>query len=444
MFLKPLKLVLVSAMLIGSNVASALPFNSFDPRSMAMGGAGVAVGDAAMAPFFNPALLGVTKDEDDFSLVLPIIGVRVFDPKDFSTSVDNFEQGNYINKLQLSINAFNADKTPANATVVAADVTVLNTQLATLDAKPIQAEFGAAMVVGIPSKKYGGAFFASGSGALGGVINYRDSQTLTDLAQVAVDAAACNGGNATACTAVANSPFFDTATNKVVFNTNPNNSLKSKVNIRGVAKAETGISLAREFTIREQSLAIGLSPKIVKVLMFDVVADVDSNATLTGDDYRAEYTNFNFDLGIAKNYKNGWRGGFVVKNVIPYSYDFKRAPTAGATPVPTGAKMELRPQARVGVSHANTWSTVALDVDLTRNDPAGLEDKSQYIALGGELDAFGWAQIRAGYRADLVNSARNVASLGLGLALFKVVHVDIAAAGNKNEIGASFQFGVHF
>ncbi|MEQ1674683.1 MAG: conjugal transfer protein TraF, partial [Candidatus Nitrotoga sp.] len=393
-----------------------------------------------------PALLGVTKDEDDFSLVLPIIGVRVYDPKDFSTSVDNFQNGNYVDKLQASINTFNAlsGQTPANANAIAADTIGLNTQLATLDGKPIQAEFGVAMVVGIPSKKYGGAFFASGSGAMGGIIRYRDNQTLTDLAQVATDAVACNGGNTAACTAVTNSPFFDTATQKVVFNTNPNNSLKSKVNIRGVAKAETGISLAREFTIREQSLAIGLSPKIVKVLMFDIVADVDSNATLTGDDYRAEYTNFNFDLGIAKNHKNGWRSGFVVKNVIPYSYDFKRAPTAGATPVPTGVKMELKPQARVGVSHANTWSTVALDVDLTRNDPAGLEDKSQYIALGGELDAFGWAQIRAGYRADLVNSARNVASLGLGLALFKVVHVDIAAAGNKNEMGASFQFGVRF
>jgi len=275
------------------------------------------------------------------------------------------------------------------------------------------------------------------------VINYRDKQTLIDLAQVASDAAACGNdpiGNVAACNAVAASPYVDGAGN-FTFNTA---NLQSKINIRSVAKAETGISVAREVTIREQSLAIGLSPKIVKVLMFDVVADVDSNATLTGDDYRAEYTNFNFDLGIAKNYKNGWRGGFVVKNVIPYSYDFKRAPTAGATPVPTGVKMKLRPQARVGVSHANTWSTVALDVDITRNDPAGLEDKSQYIALGGELDAFGWAQIRAGYRADLVNSARNVASLGLGLAMFKVVHVDIAAAGNKNEVGASFQFGVHF
>jgi len=72
--------------------------------------------------------------------------------------VDNFEQGNYINNLQLSINAFNANKTSANATVIAADVTALNTQLATLDAKPIQAEFGAAMVVGIPVKNMAGHF----------------------------------------------------------------------------------------------------------------------------------------------------------------------------------------------------------------------------------------------------------------------------------------------
>lgn len=440
MFLKHLKLVLFSALLASSSAAIALPFNSFDPRSMAMGGAGVAVGDAAMAPFFNPALLGVTKDEDDFSVVLPIIGVRVFDPEDFHTSVDNFQQGNYVNRLQASINAFNLAPSTPGATAIATDTTTLNTQLATLDGKPIQAEFGVATVIGIPSKKYGGAFFASGSGALGGVVNYRDNQTLTDLTSVATQVAACSGNAVCLGDVATNNPTYFNAGGFTFTTAN----LQSKTNIRGVAKAETGISLAREFTSREQSLVIGFSPKIVKVLMFDVVTDVNTNATLTGDDYRAEYTNFNFDLGIAKNHKNGWRSGFVVKNVIPYSYDFKRAPTAGATPVPTGVKMELKPQARVGVSHSNTWSTVALDMDITRNDPAGLEDKSQYIALGGELDAFGWAQIRAGYRADIVNNARNVASLGLGLALFKVVHIDIAAAGNKNEMGASFQFGAHF
>ena len=131
MIIKPLKLVLVSAMLSCTSAAIALPFNSFDPRSMAMGGAGVAVGDAAMAPFFNPALLGVTKDEDDFSVVLPVIGVRVYDPEDFRTGVDHFQQGNYVNNLQASINAFNAAAAPtaAQANAVANDTNILKALL---------------------------------------------------------------------------------------------------------------------------------------------------------------------------------------------------------------------------------------------------------------------------------------------------------------------------
>ena len=65
------------------------------------------------------------------------------------------------------------------------------------------------------------------------------------------------------------------------------------------------------------------------------------------------------------------------------------------------------------------------------------------IALGGELNAFGWAQIRAGYRVDMVDSARNITSLGLGLSPFGV-HVDLAVAGNANEVGASFQLGFRY
>jgi hypothetical protein len=133
----------------------------------------------------------------------------------------------------------------------------------------------------------------------------------------------------------------------------------------------------------------------------------------------------------------------VLKNIIPYKLDFKRAPTPGATPVATGDTLTLNPQARLGVSHTNNWSTVALDVDLTRNDPSGLENATRYIALGGELNALGWAQLRAGYRIDTENSARNITSIGLGLSPFGV-HADLAVAGNANEIGASFQLGFRY
>ena len=73
---KSFKLITTAALLLGSSAAFAIPFGSFDTRSMAMGGAGVAVGGPDAAPLFNPALLSVSKDEDDFALILPTIGIR--------------------------------------------------------------------------------------------------------------------------------------------------------------------------------------------------------------------------------------------------------------------------------------------------------------------------------------------------------------------------------
>ena len=109
----------------------------------------------------------------------------------------------------------------------------------------------------------------------------------------------------------------------------------------------------------------------------------------------------------------------------------------------TGETLRLIPQTRAGISHTNRWSTVAMDVDLYRNDPVGLENYTQYVSLGGELNGWSWIQIRAGYRADLVDSAHNIVSFGLGFSPFGV-HVDTAIAGNEREIGASIQFGFRF
>ena len=106
--------------------------------------------------------------------------------------------------------------------------------------------------------------------------------------------------------------------------------------------------------------------------------------------------------------------------------------------------MKLKAQARVGVSHSNDWSTVALDVDLTTNDPAGFEDSSKYVALGAELNAWGWAQLRLGYRADVKNSNRSVASVGVGISPFGVVHIDLAASGNADEVGGSARLAFTF
>lgn len=444
---KPWKFIITSALLASCGTSIAVPFNSFDPRSMAMGGAGVAVGDAKIAPFFNPALLTITSEEDDFTLALPIVGVRAYDPQDFATSLDNFQNGNYMTNLDASVNDYNAPggQTSANLSAISGNTSTLSTQFTTLSDKPIQAELGAAMVVGIPSKSFGAAFYANGWGAAGGIVKYRDSQTLADLSYAMDTVASCQANPAQPVCATIPfdsriTPYYNAGTNQVTFNTN---NLQSSVDIRGVALSEVGIALSREFTLADSAWGLGITPKMVSTTLFDYTADVNSGSTsnATDSDYTAKYSGFNFDLGLAKDHENGWRSGFVIKNVIPQNYDFKRIP-AGAAPgsaqITTGT-LKLKPQARVGASHSTSWSTVAMDLDLTANDPAGFENKSQYLALGGELNAWGWAQLRAGYRANLKDTARNVTSVGVGLG-----PLDVTVAGSGNEVGASIALGFTF
>lgn len=439
---KTLKALIASSLFVVCGAALAVPFNSFDPRSMGMGGAGVAVGDAKMAPFFNPALLTITPDEDDFSLALPIVGARVYDPSEFSNSLDNFQQGNYINALQTSINNYNAAPSSAALVPVANDISTLSTQLSGLSDKPIQGELGAGLVIGIPSKSFGVAVYANGWQAIGGVIRYKDDQTLQDFATAAGQVAACN--NNAACIAAlppSVTQYFNTATGQVTFNTTT--GLASSVDIRGVGFSEVGIAMSSEFDFAGGIWGIGITPKIIKATLFDYSADVNSGNTgnVTDSDYTEKYSGFNFDLGVAQDFDNGWHAGFVVKNVIPQNYDFKRIATgapAGSAKITSGT-FKLKPQARIGAAHSTDWSTLAMDLDLTTNDPAGFEKPSQFLGIGAELDAWGWAQVRVGYRANLKDSARNVSSVGVGLG-----PLDVSVASTGNELGAALSLGFTF
>ncbi len=301
------------------------------------------------------------------------------------------------------------------------------------------------MVIGIPSKTFGGAFYANGWAAGGGVLNYRDDATLQDFSATLNAVADCYDAGPLACdpATVQNYDLYFNPDGTVKFTTN---DLQSTADVRAVLLGEAGLSLATRFGDGSGDWAVGITPKSVRVNLYEYSADFNSADTgnVNGEDYRAEYTHVNFDIGLAKSYRNGWRSGLVVKNVISHTYDYKNAPTPGAEPVATGNTITLKPQARLGISHQNGWSTLALDIDLTANDPAGFEEKSRYIALGGEINGWDWVQLRAGYRLNTLDSNRNVASMGLGLALFGTLHLDAAVAANADELGGALQLGFQF
>jgi len=555
---------LTTALLMLSNTAvQALPFNSFDPRTMAMGGAGVAVGDPSTAPFFNPALLSASDPKKTLSVELPIIGGRLYDPGNLRTELPTLSDNanlltNSVTPLSNSASTLVTDTatlttnitalstssaslttaTPAtasttlaglatslstvsanmttvstdmssvstNSSTVSTNINSVNQSLQAINNQPLQGEFGAGIVIAVPNKNWGASFYANAWGAMGGSLIYKDAATVSNIsgavantstalassstataasatklasATTAVNTAVAScdsaaialAGNTATCSAdlllantaltTANSSLTTTSgtlttngttiSNQATTVTN-NKTVLSQVHIRGVAISEMGIALSHSFISYDQAWAVGITPKIMKMQLFDAYLDANSGGAgsgINGSDYLASYSTLNLDLGVARNYENGWRSGMVIKNLIPQTFDFMSigsgAVTGSAQSV-TGT-LNINPQFRAGVSHENEWSTVALDVDLTQNNPAGLESKSQYIAMGGELSAFGWAQLRAGYRMDVLNSARDVASLGLGISprfpYFKP-HFDLGVAGNTNEIGASMRMGVNF
>lgn len=435
------------------NGLQAAPFTSFEPRSMAMGGAGVAVGNAASAPFFNPALLATTDEgRHRYAFEIPIVGARISDPEDFADAIDEFSDSEVIDRMDDAIERFNNDPALSTAEVRARGLE-LDEELIRIGGKPIQGELGAAVLFGKADRELGFAVTANVTAVFGGIINYEDSDTFNHLIGDLENLDICNEmeNQAQRTQCIQNTQFTYIDTNnpnapQIDFDTSGDNAdVKSSVDVRALVQQEFAISLAREFNYAGHSFSVGVTPKYVKTMVLDYRADVDSaeEDDFDGDDYRKDYSNMNLDVGLVKDYENGLRAGVVIKNLIPQTYHTYRRNSQSGQMERTGNTIETNPQLRVGVSKQAERYTLAADLDLTENDAVDFDGKSRYLSLGAEFDAWSWAQLRAGYRANLSDSNRNVWSAGLGLSPFGV-HLDLAIAGSSNEFGAAMQFGVRF
>ncbi|MDH4189625.1 MAG: conjugal transfer protein TraF [Betaproteobacteria bacterium] len=416
---------LALALLAGA--AHAAPFGYFDPRSAAMGGTGVSAATSGNASYLNPALLSLQREKDRFSVELPIISVHAADPDKLLDNIDNLKAT--ADRLTTAINQFNnaGGQTPVNSGTIATAIGDLRAILNAVSNKDLEVDlFAAPLTVGVPGKTLGVGVYASARADLGARFVYAandDALTLKPLQ----DAATLYATSPTPATLAALLALGNGTTL-----IDPNSSLQSRFDLRGVAQEEIGVSLAHQFESLD-NIAIGVTPKQMKYWTFDYSVN-PQNANITVDQGRKDYSGSNFDLGIAKDLGSGFRAGLVGKNVISKSFT-----TA------LGNQIDLKPQYRAGISHHTDWTTVALDFDITRNNPVGLEKATQYIALGAEFNLLDWFQLRAGYRTDRTGNYQGLPSIGLGIALFGTLHVDAAIArrGNEEFMGA-LQLGVRF
>ncbi len=81
----------IAALFIFTSISlQAQPLISFDARSVGMGGTGVASSKLASAAYSNPALVSQPIGDDNFQLLLPVVGVNVNDPQGLIDDIDAF------------------------------------------------------------------------------------------------------------------------------------------------------------------------------------------------------------------------------------------------------------------------------------------------------------------------------------------------------------------
>lgn len=401
------------AMTTGS--ALALPFDSPDPRSFAMGGAGVASGTSANAIFLNPALLAAHRDSDRFSLELPVIAGRLREQEDVIDAIEEFDDNNPMARFENAVINYNPAN-PGSVNEVTDSGQALISSLDSISDKLLQIEGNAAIVVGIPSKRLGISVFAH-SFVLGGALgNFSDEDR--QLIQQVMDAAS-----------VGEAIDIDTV-----------DAFTSTMNGRFALITEIGAGIAHKFD-QLGGISLGVTPKLLKVDTYDYifVGDDIDDVEIDLDQAERSDTDVNFDIGVAKDFGGGWQAGLSIKNLIPREYS-----TAADN------KIKLDPMVRIGMAFRPPmmeWITVATDVDLTESEPAGLDSKTQYVGLGVEFEAARIMQFRFGYRHNLSSVPADIDSdmfsAGFGISPLGI-HIDAAVAGNSEDIGAALQLGFRF
>lgn len=492
-----IKTILAVAMTSAAlSTAHAAPFIGYDARSAGMGGTGVASSKVAHATYFNPSLLANASDRDNFGVALPQIGAYFVDENDLIDGIDAFTESPVfddfaltVDNLALTFNDIDADLAAIDAAAQIGDAAAvtaaqlqfnshlsrlntlggtggqLNTNIADLNLaltgisrRVMSGGIGGGGSIAIPSKTLAAALSVHTSAVFAGELIYtpEDSNTLVGYGAALGEFITTVNTYNTALTDLQAAPnattlaALDTAKSDVnLFSSSPdgngniliNNSLldtttslTSNAHFTAAAITDFGFSLAT----RGNNLAVGVTPKIQLIEVYDYVFSLDQlNFSITDVvDAGEKFTAFNLDAGVSYRLGGGKYNiilGGVVKNVL-----------GGEHVTKLGTVIKTSPQARVGAALSGKWFTLTADMDLTRNDPIAFERATRYVSLGSELD-LKFLKLRLGYRADMVNSSE-VFTAGIGL--FNIINIsafaDTLTTADMREAGVMIDLELSF
>jgi len=409
------KLSLAIGLSIASTQLLANPQQFSSARSFAMGSTGVAAAKPADAVAKNPALMAGQHNgwNDDFGLILPSVNVRLADEEETGDQVDDIQDT--IDDIDRAI----AQSNSADAQQGAAD---LRQQLQAFDRDTVRANGSLGLALAAPSRNLSVGVFANANL----VVTARGEYDQDDDARLAAIEAGALPSNFS-------------------------NQLESRAKILASSVTEVGIGFARAIDLgNDQSLNLGLSPKFVNLQTFQYTETVSGfdDDDFDSDEQQTEKNGFNLDMGAAYAFGDDkeWTAAVAVKNLIPMELDSVQSNPA----LEEKRTFKLDPMVTAGIAHTGNYHVLTADVELTKREAFGYEDDTQWAALGAELDAWRYAQLRFGVRHNLASNDNNngieektqyTAGLGLNLA---GVRMDLAALFSDTDKGAALEFGTAF
>ena len=497
-----------------ANTAQATSFISFDPRSMAMGGSGVADGDPGNAALFNPALMIATNQTlENTNYFHLYAGARLIDRDDFIDRVKALESDNFEFNIDESLNRVksqfaNGVLSPADLRKLSAEASQLLSDVDSISNRPLRASASIGFAVGRTAEKFSTGlsvrkYLVMGSELNLSTIDVERMQQLIDTSEAMANLLESAQGVQALVDAIdldtidvlIEQSILEQAVAAELYDyadipgvealilaiTNSQTNIEELIDLININSLEDALlaqnqgdnletlglgdvdirnflryqipekflstidytgaeidEISLSFAIKElfiSKLNIGINLKKLSIDLIDFSQEFDNIefGAYRLDINRKNYNRFNIDIGSVYQINDNYRVGLVIRNVIPYTLQ-----------TTSGKDINFDPIARIGMAYQSKSLNVALDYDLTTNEPLGFDPNKRYISSGAEFKLWKQNLIRAGYRYNTVDNT-GLPSIGFGLG-FQQGHVDIAVtrSGKYDEYGLSLQAGFQF
>jgi hypothetical protein len=407
-------------------------FRSLGNRAISIGGAGVASSRGSYAPYFNPALLTAHNYGVEFALSAGVGGREdnMADHLDTLSEIGIDESFNNLSSMEYpDISSVDPDSLLSGTGIVEDGVR--------RDLRAIQTELRAMSVRNglelMPSGGVGLQMRNIGVGVYG----------LSDISATAViddDRLGLIYGVEQSGSQyyIEYDPETDTMTRRDQAYYEANSleyameTQTTTVMLTGVTYMEIPVAYARKFETSLGDLSVGGAFKIMSGSTYKLEKPVDTESGDISDDiedYEEKDIAFGVDMGLLLNPMglDSVALGLVVKNINGPEFDFC-----------DGTTLEFKPLARAGFAYNVLLDrlTVALDVDLTKNESLIPGYDEQYVGGGLDFHPFSWFSIRGGMMKNMEESnegAIYTAGLGLGAKWFQ-----IDVAGQYSEEKGSY------